>query len=240
MRVTFGGEDLEHFEPMGYDQWFRLFLPVASTEALGRVPQKANTMLGYLKYLRIPGSERPVMREYTVRQYRPGGTSGPELDVDFVLHGDEGVASRWVAGAAPGDPVLIIDEGTVFSGAGTTEPLLLASDETGVPAVAGICTGLSEDARGLALIEVATPEDELAFAHPAGIEVRWLIRESGQPGSALLPNVRDRAATLGLGHAFVVGESGMVTSIRRHLVEIGVPKQQIDFVGYWRLGRARA
>lgn len=101
MRVTLGGGEIDRFRPMGFDQWFRIFLPLGGDEGLDRLPAKANKLFGYLKYLRIPDGVRPVMRNYSVRQYRPAdGTRGAELDVDFVLHGSAaegtaGPASRW-------------------------------------------------------------------------------------------------------------------------------------------------
>ncbi|GIH97911.1 siderophore-interacting protein [Planobispora siamensis] len=61
---------------MGYEQWFRLFLPV-SGDSLTRLPGKPTT-LSYARYLTIPKSSRPVLRNYSVRAYRP---EGPELDV---------------------------------------------------------------------------------------------------------------------------------------------------------------
>ncbi|NKF33184.1 siderophore-interacting protein, partial [Pseudomonas sp. BGM005] len=60
MRVTLGGGEIEKFRPMGFDQWFRLFLPIGGDAGLDRVPAKANRMFGYLKFLRIPDGERPV------------------------------------------------------------------------------------------------------------------------------------------------------------------------------------
>ncbi len=96
MRVTLRGAELSAFSPLGYDQWFRLFLPVHGPAGLARVPAKAHTLGGYLKFLRIPESARPVMRSYTVRAFRPDSL---ELDVDFVLHrdanGQAGPAAEW-------------------------------------------------------------------------------------------------------------------------------------------------
>lgn len=71
MRVTLGGGDIDRFAPMGYDQWFRLFLPIGGEAGLERVPEKANKIFGYLRFLRIPDGEPPVMRNYTVRAHRP-------------------------------------------------------------------------------------------------------------------------------------------------------------------------
>ena len=80
MRVTLGGGEIDRFRPMGYDQWFRLFLPLGGDEGLDRLPAKANKMFGYLKYLRIPDGVRPVMRNYTVRAFRPATADGGRRD----------------------------------------------------------------------------------------------------------------------------------------------------------------
>ena len=47
-------------------------------EGLDRLPAKANKMFGYLRYLRIPDGVRPVMRNYSVRAYRPATESMSE------------------------------------------------------------------------------------------------------------------------------------------------------------------
>lgn len=40
-------------------------------------------------------------------------------------------------------------------------------------------------------------------------------------------------------YAWLAGESGVITGLRRHLVkEIGLSKKQVSFMGYWRKGRA--
>ena len=113
MRVTLGGGDVDRFTARGFDQWFRLFLPIGGEAGLERIPAKANTLLGYLRYLRIPEGERPVMRNYTVRAYRAAtADAGAEIDVDFVLHGhgdDAGPASGWAERAQPGESVVILD-----------------------------------------------------------------------------------------------------------------------------------
>src|SRR6185312_3698850 len=41
-------------------------------------------------------------RNYTVRFWEPDTHL---LDIDFVLHGDHGLASRWAAAVRPGDPL---------------------------------------------------------------------------------------------------------------------------------------
>jgi NADPH-dependent ferric siderophore reductase len=249
MRITLGGGEIGRFRPMGYDQWFRIFLPLGGEEGLDRIPAKAQKIFGYLKYLRIPDGIRPVMRNYSVRAFRPA-TEGrdAELDVDFVLHGSAadgtaGPASRWAESCEPGESVVIIDEGLAFNPERGTDRVLLVADETGLPAIANICATLPSGASGLALIEVPDAADAIPFGHPAGIEVRWIVRErDAKPGEPALDAVRQLPSAELPGepyHAYIVGEQSLPTEARRHLVsERGISKESISFSGYWRVGAA--
>ncbi|MFD4958739.1 siderophore-interacting protein [Microbacterium sp. NPDC058389] len=246
IRVTLGGGEIDRFRPMGYDQWFRIFLPLGGDEGLERIPAKANKLFGYLKYLRIPDGVRPVMRNYTVRAFRPAtATTGAELDVDFVVHGTAedgtaGPASRWAQSCRAGESVVVIDEGLSFNPDRGTDRVVLVSDETGLPAIAGICASLPADASGLAIVEVPSADDALAFARPAGVIVRFVVREPEvKPGTLALQALRDAALPASPFHAYVAGEQALATDGRRHLVaERGVSKDHVSFIGYWRVGAA--
>lgn len=243
MRITLGGGDIAQFTPMGFDQWFRIFLPLGGDEGLERIPAKANKIFGYLKYLRIPDGMRPVMRNYTVRAYRAEGDSGgPEIDVDFVIHGSgpsAGPASRWANAAEPGESVVLIDEGLGFNPERGTERVVLVADETAAPAVAGICASLPATATGLALIEAPSDDDVLDFDAPAGVEVRWIVRpEATKPGTLALAALAAADLPASPFHAFIAGEQSLPTTARRDLVARGVDKGAISFVGYWRVGAA--
>jgi len=244
MRVTLGGGEIERFTPMGYDQWFRLFLPLGGEEGLERVPAKANGLLGYLKFLRIPDGVRPVMRNYTVRSYRPASAdAGAEIDVDFVLHGSAadgtaGPASRWAETCRPGEHVLVIDEGLTFNPARGEDRVVLVGDETALPAIAGICSSLPATAVGTVIVEVAAAEDALEFAHPAAIEVRTIVRTDAEvPGVRALSALRKLALPSMPFHAYIAGEQSLASGARRYLVaERGVDKDHVSFTGYWKLG----
>jgi len=55
---------------------------------------------------------------------------------------------------------------------------------------------------------------------------------SGENTAADLPVVDGR-------YAWIAGEAGMVTALRRYLVgELGMPRRQVAFMGYWRQGVA--
>lgn len=243
MRITLGGGDIDRFTPMGYDQWFRIFLPLGGDEGLERIPAKAHKIFGYLKYLRIPDGMRPVLRNYTVRAFRAAtADAGAELDVDFVLHGSgptAGPASRWAAAAEPGESVVIIDEGLRFNPERGVDRVLLVGDETAAPAIAGICAALPATATGVAVIEVPSADDVLEFAAPPGIDVRWIARDpDAKPGAAALEALTALPAAAPGTHAYIAGEQELPTSARRHLVGQGMDKNAISFLGYWRVGAA--
>lgn len=245
MRVTLGSGDIDRFRPMGYDQWCRIFLPLGGDEGLERLPAKAHKLFGYLKYLRIPDGMRPVMRNYSVRAFRPATENAPaELDVDFVLHGSAaggtaGPASRWAETCKPGESVVIIDEGLAFNPNRGTDRVLLVTDETGLPAVSSICASLPETATGLAIIEVPGAADALEFPHPAGVQVRWIVRDDdAKPGALALDALVASDLLPTPFHAYLAGEQALPTEGRRHLVGRGVSKEHISFCGYWRVGAA--
>ncbi|MDF2561402.1 MAG: phage tail protein [Microbacterium sp.] len=246
IRVTLGGGEIEKFRPMGFDQWFRLFLPIGGDAGLERVPAKANKMFGYLKFLRIPDGERPVMRNYTVRAYRAAtAEAGAEIDVDFVLHGSAadgtaGPASRWAETCLPGEHVLIIDEGLTFNPQRGTDRVVLVGDETALPAIASISASLPADATGTAIIEVPSEEDALEFAHPSGLEVIWIVRPHDvAPGTLALEMLGRTALPDAPFHAYAAGEQALASGARKHLVgERGVDKNSVSFCGYWKIGAA--
>lgn len=136
-----------------------------------------------------------VMRTYTVRAVRPG----PRLVVDFVLHlepGASGPASRWAATAEVGDRVGIIAprRGKFFGGIeyepGDAARILLAGDETAVPAISAILEQVDRDVVGTAYLEIPSAADILPIDAPAGVEVRWLPRDEARYGAELLAAVQ--------------------------------------------------
>lgn len=236
VRVTFGGDDLARFAFLGFDQWFRLALPVGDAEGLARMPAKF-TIGGYLTgYLRIPKDMRPVVRNYTVRDFR---AAAGELDVDFVVHGTDGVAAPWAGQAEPGARVALIDQGCGWRGLSADGNVIVA-DESGLPAAAGILRDMPRDAVGHAIIELFDERDRQDVDAPDGMIVHWLVRDAAEdPGSAALPALRDLEIPAGTTYAFAVGEQALAAGARRHLVrERRIPKSHVTFSGYWRRGKA--
>ncbi|MFC0506471.1 siderophore-interacting protein [Micromonospora costi] len=197
VRVTFTGPDLDRFADNGYDQRIKLALPPPDRREV-RLPDGPDW---YARWRGLPEPERPPIRTYTVRAVRPHLA---EVDVDLVLHGDGGPATRWARRARPGDPIAIIgpdagyegDHGGIEFRPPATGRLLLAGDETAAPAIAGILERLAPDVCGRALIEVPKAEDALPLVTPPGVELTWLARGSGAYGSRLVPAVTAAAGDL--------------------------------------------
>ncbi|RPF20554.1 siderophore-interacting protein [Myceligenerans xiligouense] len=251
MRVTLGGEGIGRLTLQGYDQWFRLFMPRPGQENL-KLPTTSSSWW-YAQYLATPRSKRPYVRNYTVRAAR-GDLA--EIDVDFVVHedadGSSGPGAGFATGCRTGEQVGLLDQGVGYNPRHDHDWVLLVADESGLPAVAGICESLPAGMRGLAIVEVPTAADKQDFQAPPGIEVRWVVRDGsprttsdagtgpdGVPGAAALEAVRAADLPDGVGYAFAVGESALATGTRRHLVnDRGMPRTHVDFVGYWKHGRA--
>ncbi|RZS68226.1 NADPH-dependent ferric siderophore reductase [Agromyces ramosus] len=231
VRLTLAGDDLADWRHLGFDQWFRLAVPTSDDTRFDNLADTYD-MAGYLRFLMLPKATRPVIRNYTVREFRPDDL---ELDVDFVVHGDAGVAGPWAQGLPIGASVALIDQGCGYRQL-DADDVLLVGDESALPAVVGILRDLPRDARGHALIELPDLDDRQPVDAPDGVDVHWIVREPGGPvGVAALDHLRELPPFAGSVNAFAAGESKLATGARRHLVnDRAVPKANVTFCGYWR------
>ena len=115
--------------------------------------------------------------------------------------------------------------------------LLLAGDETALPAIGTLIESLPPGTRAVAYIEVADAGEEQRFDTRGDVTVHWLRRDGVPAGHAglLAGAVRQAAFPAGTMFAWLGGEAGAVRAIRRHLIgERGVDRRSIEFAGYWR------
>lgn len=143
-RVTLTGDELTSFGYSGFDQWFRFFTPQSAQAGLD-LPGVAGRSW-WLKYLALPSHTRPNCSNYTVSDYRVTD-HGAELDIDVVLHWDEdgklaGPVAIWSTTAAPGSPAALFDQGLIFDPGLVAGHVIVACDETGLPAARGILRSL--------------------------------------------------------------------------------------------------
>ena len=214
VRVVLGGPGFDAFTPNGFsDQYIKLDFGTA---------------------------DEPTLRTYTIRSVDHGRR---EIAVDFVVHGDEGVAGPWAAAVRAGDRVTVRGPGGAYRPAEDAPWHLLAGDESAVPAIAASIEALPSDAVGYVFIEIGDDTDRIELDPPQGVEVAWVRRSADGGGigvdAPLVEAVRAARWLDGVPHVFVHGEAETVMKGIRPYIrkERGVPAERASISGYWRRGR---
>ncbi len=126
----------------------------------------------------------------------------------MIMHPDDGhlgPAARWATDVQEDDRCALwgpdARHGGPYGGLEFKLPadggnLLLAGDETAVPAIMRILEQLPADVTGEALMEVPQAADVLKETAPAGMRVTWLPRDGAEHGSRLIEEVEAAAARL--------------------------------------------
>jgi NADPH-dependent ferric siderophore reductase len=185
----------------------------------------------------MPRAQWPFTRTYTVRWV---DTAAQELAIDFVIHGDEGLAGPWAAAAKPGDTFTFTGPGGAYNPSPEADWYLFAGDEAALPAIAAAIESLPAEAQGLAFLEVDSDADVQPIGAPDGVQVTWL-RRNGIPagsGNLLVSAVADAEWPAGRVDVFAHGERGYMKALRDELfVQRGLQRSQVSLSGYWAQGR---
>ena len=242
VRVVVGGAALSDFDASSYaDAYVKVVLvhpdvPRPLPRAVdGGVDGGADGLRVDVDAVRdsMPAEHAPRLRSYTVRAFDPATL---ELTLDFVVHGDAGIAGPWAASARPGDELLLMGPGGGYTPDHSAGRHLLVGDLSALPAIAVAVERLPADARGHVVVEVPGPDDELDLAAPLGLEVRW-VHQGAADRPGLVETVRGLPWPDGDVHAFVHGEAGAVKELRRYLrLERAMQLDRLSISGYWRLG----
>ncbi|GAA0408823.1 siderophore-interacting protein [Microbispora corallina] len=229
IRVVLGGEGLAGFGAGEFtDHYVKLLFPVPGVD----YPEPFD--MGVIR-AELPRDQWPRTRTYTVRSWDPAAL---ELAVDFVYHGDEGLAGPWALRARPGDVIRFMGPGGAYAPSAEADWHLLAGDESALPAIGAALERLPAGAPAHVFVEVEGPEEEQKLPTASSAEIVWLHRGGGQVGEALVRAVRGLDFPEGVVHAFVHGEATFVKELRRYLrVERGLPMERLSISGYWRRGR---
>jgi NADPH-dependent ferric siderophore reductase len=227
IRVVAGGDDLAAFPDTGYtDRYIKILFPRPGVD----YPQPLDMDTVRAAF---PREQWPALRTYTVRAFDPAAR---ELTIDFVHHGESGLAGPWAAAARPGDPLLLLGPGGAYAPDAEADWHLLVGDESALPAIGAALERIPPGVPVHALVEVDGPADEQQLTSPGRLDLRWCHRDPAQP-EQLVGALAALAFPAGRVHAFVHGEAGLVRALRRHLLdERGVPRDDLSVSGYWRRG----
>lgn len=187
----------------------------------------------------LPKHDRPARRTYTVRAVDHQART---IAVDFVVHGDDGLAGPWAASAQPGDLLALSGPGGGYRPSDDPDVThVLLGDDSALPAISAALEAMPDTATGIALVEVAGPADEQDLTHPAGVDLRWLHRDAAgaEPGTLLLEAARSLERASRPVQVFAHGERTAIKAIRRLLQDDwGLEKSEMSLSAYWALGRA--
>jgi NADPH-dependent ferric siderophore reductase len=179
-----------------------------------------------------PDAEQPARRRYTVRAWDP---TARRLTVDFVVHGDSGVAGPWAATARPGDVLVFSGPSGGYRPDPDADWHLMVGDESAVPAIAASLEALPAG-RAVVRLVCDGPEHEIELASPADMDVLWLHRRGDERDQGLLlAAVEAVDFTGGTPFGFVHGEADEIRAVRRHLLqERGLTRRDLSCSPYWR------
>ncbi|XOZ34507.1 siderophore-interacting protein [Halomonadaceae bacterium KBTZ08] len=227
LRVALGGPDLEGFPANRNGAHIKVFLPQQG-QSEPELPE-----LGANGPVWPPRDRRPITRTYSVRRL---DTEAGILEIDFVVHGDEGPASAWARRAAPGQRIGIAGPGGPDPLLGSADWYLLAGDITALPAISALLEECPASAQGQAIIEVPTADDCQELTCQADIAIHWLVRErpAGQDRQ-LIDAVEAIDWPAQRCFAWIAGENATVVHIRNLLRRShGLQRQQMYAVPYWK------
>jgi len=207
-RIVFGGEGLAGFELGEYtDHYVKLQFPRAGAAA----------------------DERPKVRTYTVREW---DAERGLLTIDFVVHGDEGIAGPWAAAAQVGDTLGLRGPGGGYAPDPGADWHLLAGDTSVIPAISASLARIPAGAPAHVFLQVHGVEERVELTSPGDLEVHWL---DGDADDLLAAAIAAIDFPPGTPQVFLHGEATSVRLARRHLVlDRAVPAESLHASGYWK------
>lgn len=236
LRLRLEGEALRGFDSLGSDDHIRLFFP-------GESPAEGFRLDGDAGALDVGALRESPSREYTPLAW---DAEAGVLEIEFVVHGEHGIAGRWADHAPIGSVIGVGGPRGSMVITGEPDGWLLAGDETALPAIRRFLARLSREGdatpRGLVLVEVPDAAHRPALEAPAGTELRWVHRDGRPQGEALvaaLDALGPEDRPVGEVFAFVAAEHAIVKPGRALLLDRwGLASDQLVVKGYWRRGEA--
>ena len=195
-RIVLGGEALAGFGAGAFtDHYVKLLLPPAGA------PYAAPFDPAAIK-AELPREQWPRMRTYTVRDW---DAERRRLTIDFVVHGDSGLAGPWAATARPGDRLQLFGPGGAYAPDPEADWHLMVGDASVLPAIGASLARVPAGVPVTVLAEVDGPEDRLELATPGDLDLRWVptgtlldaaarARAAGGPRPVLRPRRGDERA----------------------------------------------
>ena len=225
-RVVVATDDAKHFSEGGMHA--RLLIPPK-----GREPVWPHTEPdGRIHWPK--GDDALTIRAYTIRSI---DLARGQMIIDFVVHeGDDVPGATWALKAQPGDRAALIGPGG--GGVPSARKLILAGDETALPAIARIAAAVPAEADLRIFLEVADRLEEQPLPSAASINVTWLHRNGAAAGTTgTLERILRELVPASDPETFVWAacEQTQARAIRTFM-KSETPKEQTSFsiAAYWQ------
>ncbi|GAA1137279.1 MULTISPECIES: siderophore-interacting protein [Microbacterium] len=213
VRVRLSGSDLAGFDSLGSDDHMRLFFPAGPVDTVEE------------------------LRASPSREYTPLAWGEDWLDVEFAVHGDEGVAAPWAATAPLGSSIGVGGPRGSAVISGQPGSWFLAGDETAIPAIRRFAALLPADVPARIVIETVSASREVEIEAP--VDVEWVHRGDAPSGSALTTLIDGLTDAVGADpFVFIAAEQSIVKPGRALLERWGVDTAHAVVKGYWKRGEA--
>jgi NADPH-dependent ferric siderophore reductase len=228
VRLHLGGGDLRALPELTYtDHYVKLlFAPLGTDYRWPFDPERIRA--------ERPAAEWPVTRTYTIRSF---DSATAEMAIDFVVHGDAGLAGPWAARVEPGESIGFFGPGGAYAPDADAPDHLLVGDESALPAVAAALDALPEDAAADVFVEVADADHQIPLRRTNRTRLTWVHRGDQPYGTPLAAAVRASWTPGGATQVFVHGNAELVKDLRRYLfVDHRHDRKLVSISGYWRSG----
>ncbi len=232
LRVVLGGPGLSDFQAGQFtDHYVKLQIPPPGSS------YSAPFDLEEVR-ARLPSEQWPQTRTYTVQNW---DAERQRLSIDFVIHGDTGVAGPWAAAAEPGDKIQLRgNPGGAYAPDPQADWHLMVGDASVLPAISASLARVPAGIPVHVLVEVDGPEEERELRSPGELQLTWIHGDAAdpEPSGRLRRAVSQLDFPRGRVHCFVHGEASAVRAIRLHLLaDRGLPREAMSISGYWKRDR---
>ncbi len=221
------GVELPPLCTSGFDDDVKV-LPVDPTTGALPFPVPRNRDDGTVDW---PAGSFPYGRTYTVRRF---DETARELTLDFAAH-DGGLAATWSRTVRPGDTVLVAGPKHSASLPADADWMLLAGDDTALPAIAHCLETLPAHLPATVVVEVAEPSHRQSLHSAADVDITWLYRSDHHGNSRLADAVRAARWRPGRPYLWIAGEAQTIKPLRRWAKQDKqIDRKFVEITGYWR------
>lgn len=162
------------------------------------------------------------------------------LDLDVLVHGvpgaERGIIGAWAARAPLGSPAVVMGpKGSVVM-TGAPGEVLIAGDDSALPAVRRYLRMLGPSITGDLLLETRHDVRALGIEPAAGLRVSILTPDDDRPSAALVAALESLPAPVEPLERFVFacGEQSLVSPVRAVLKKWSIDVERAVVKGYWR------